>query len=536
MWSFYSEFKNRVILLQPLNRFFWLFAAIFFASELSAQAGHYWSQQFLNQKIEQVLASDGEIDFMSIKPYAIKDISKVLVAQNDSALILKTVVDGFWDVPEPGKWKVDVTPLADFQLGYSNKAKGVFVTATGLATNVRFGKMWSLYSDIFIGGTRQPQYIAAFTDSTGVLPSLGKNQATDGNPSFAKPTARLSFSPSDYFQFELGYGTNSIGEGYRSLFLSDVAFNYPYLKITTDVWRFKYINIYSALDGTNPSASSPNSFEPKYTTTHYLNYAVSPRLNIGLFETIVWQGQDTLSNRGYDPNYLNPIIFYRPVEYSVGSPDNALIGIDVSFKATKKLVFYGQFLFDEFLLSAFRDRTGWWANKWATQLGFKVYDFVGVENLYLQGEFNVARPFTYTHGSVLQNFGHYNQPLAHQLGTNFYEGILTGYYEKGNWYGDAFFMYARYGTDPDSLNLGGDIFKSYVNPSMDFGNKIAQGIKGNLYYQKLSAGYILNRNLNLRAAFSYTYRRNDLQYQKADNEHVFGIQISTGLYNSYRAF
>lgn len=519
-----------------LNKLFWLFAALVCSNLLAAQAGHYWSQHFLNQEIERVLAADKEIDFMSVKPYAIKDIHKAIGLRNDSSFIYPDVGRGFWDVPLPGKWRVDVTPVVDFQLGYSSKVDAVFSTAPGLAINARYGEKWSFYTDIFAGGQKQAAYIQAFSDSSGVLPSRGKNKANAGNPSFFKPTARLSFSPSDYFQFELGYGTNFIGQGYRSLFLSDVAFNYPYLKITTDVWNFKYMNMFSALSGTNPANTGIADFDPKYTSTHYLAWAVSPRFNVGLFETIVWQGRDTLSNRGFDANYLNPIIFYRPTEYSIGSPDNALIGIDLSFKATRKLIFYSQLLFDEFLLSAFRDRTGWWANKWGVQLGFKSFDFAKVPGLYLQGEFNVARPFTYSHGSVLQNFGHYNQPLAHQLGTNFYEGILTGYYEKGNWYGEALVMYAEYGRDPDSLNMGGDIFRSYVDPAKQFGNTIGQGIKTNLYYQKVSVGYILNRNINLRASVNYTFRREDTQGLKVNNEHIFGIQFSSQLYNAYKAF
>ena len=34
-------------------------------------------------------------------------------------------------------------------------------------------------------------------------------------------------------------------------------------------------------------------------------------------------------NRGYEISYLNPIIFYRPVEYSMGSnKGNALMGLN----------------------------------------------------------------------------------------------------------------------------------------------------------------------------------------------------------------
>src|SRR5690606_35554609 len=110
------------------------------------------------------------------------------------------------------------------------------------------------------------------------------------------------------------------------------------------------------------------------------------------------------------------------------------------------------------------------------------------------------------------------------------------YYEKANWYGEMYLMYAEYGRDTDSLNTGGDIFKSYVNPAMQYDNKIAQGIKTNLYFQKLSVGYILNRNLNLRAALNDTWRREDTQGMNVSNEHIFGIQLSSQIYNSYRAF
>ncbi len=521
-------------LLQSKNFFILVFCLS--ANGIFAQSGHFWSNRALEQKIEAKLMSDGLPDHLSMRPFSLRDIDTILQAQVDTSVLLPDLGQGFWIAPPKGKWKIDVTPLLDADLAYSNKAKGVYRAFPGLAANIRYGKNLSFYGDLFAGGEKPAEYVATFIDSSGVVPSLGENRATDGNPSIANPTARLSYAPGEIFEFELGYGKSFIGQGYRSVFLSDVASNYPYLKITTDVWHFKYVNIFSMLKGTDIASGKPTDFKTKYTSTHYLSWAVSPRFNIGLFETIVWQAKDTLSNRRYDPNYLNPIIFYRPVEYSIGSPDNALIGFDLSFKAAKTVRLYSQVLFDEFLLSAFRDGSGWWANKWATQIGFVAYDFAKVKGLNVQGEFNCARPFTYTHGSTLQNFGHYNQPLAHQLGTNFYEGLLTGHYEKGNWYGEATFVYTQYGRDPDSLNFGGDIFKSYVNPAMQYGNEIGQGIKTDLYRQTLSMGYILNRNINLRAGLSYTFRHQDTEGVRITNEHILGIFFATRLYKSGTVF
>lgn len=518
------------------NKFALLVLGIIVSTSVGAQSGHYWSATVLNQEIEKYLTADKSIDFMSVKPYAIKEIDHWLTSQTDTALVLNQIAESFWSIPEPKELKINLIPIFDFGLGYSNSSKGIYTTAAGVAGNIRYGPKWSLYTDALVGEVKQPQYLKIFSDSTQVIVSRGKNHANAGNPSFVVPTARLSFAPSQYFNFELGYGTNFFGQGYRSLCLSDFAYNYPYFKITTDVWRFKYVNLFSALRGTDGQSFDPNNFKSKYTSTHYLNWAISPKLNVGIFETIVWQGRDSLSIRGFDPNYLNPIIFYRPVEYSVGSPDNALIGLDLSYKMNPTTVLFGQFVIDEFLLSEFRDRTGWWANKWAAQLGFKLFDFAKIENLYLQGEVNIVRPFTYTHGSVLQNFGHFNQPLAHPLGANFYEALLRIYYQTKNWYAESIAVFSRYGVDPENQNMGSDIFKSYVNPSLTHGNKIAQGMRGDLYFQTIKMGYILNSKMNLRASVIYQYRYNHIEKEPLTNEHIFGIELSTMIFKRNHSF
>ena len=156
----------------------------------------------------------------------------------------------------------------------------------------------------------------------------------------------------------------------------------------------------------------------KFTATHFLSWNVSPQVSLSLFETIIWAARDSLNNRGFDLNYLNPVIFYRPIEFSLGSADNAIIGFGMKYIASESLSFYGQWTIDEFLLENFISRSGWWANKFGLQLGNSYFNAFGVEDLVIKTEFNLARPFTYSHGNVTQNYGHFNQPLAHPLGSN----------------------------------------------------------------------------------------------------------------------
>ncbi len=457
-----------------------------------------------------------------------------MVPDSGPSILFNSTDFDFWSKSDSDRAGFAILPIVQLEGGYSTQADAIYETSGGFAISASKGK-FKLNADFIGGALAQPQYLNTFTDSLGVLPSRGRNLSSSGT-AFLMPSAALNFKANDIFTFELGYGKNFFGNGHRSLFLSDAAYNYPYLRIETDVWNIKYINLFSALQDISADPSDPSAYRDKFSSTHYFNWAISPRFNVGLFETIIWQGSDTLSERGFDPNYLNPIIFFRPVEFSIGSPDNAIIGLDLSFKASSNMMLYGQLVFDEFLLSEFRARDGWWGNKWGAQIGFKSIGVFGLEKSFLRGEFNLARPFTYTHGSVLQNFGHYNQPLAHPLGTNFYEGLIQAYYEKENYFFEGQWNYALYGRDPDSLNLGGDIYRSYANPAEIYGNEIGQGVQSQLFYQRLAAGIILNRKINLRASAYYIYRRLNQDGSSINNEHIFGVRLATELFRTYTDF
>ena len=100
---------------------------------------------------------------------------------------------------------------------------------------------------------------------------------------------------------------------------------------------------------------------------HYLSWNVSNRWNLGLFESVIWT--DT-NNRGFDMNFVNPIIFYRAVEFSSSArTGNAVLGLTSKYKWNNQLNFYGQFLLDEFSLGEVKNEKNSWKNKFAYQLG-----------------------------------------------------------------------------------------------------------------------------------------------------------------------
>ena len=266
---------------------------------------------------------------------------------------------------------------------------------------------------------------------------------------------------------------------------------------------------------------------------------------MGMFESIIWQGKDTMLNRGYDINYLNPVIFFRPVEYAQGSSDNAIIGFNFQFKLHDNHQIYSQIVLDEFLLSEVKadlnhalkpnDTSivyGWWANKYAVQLGYKWYDIAKIPDLDFQIEFNAVRPYMYSHGTINQNYGHFNQSLAHPRGSNFFELISIIRYRNKRFGIMNKFLWSIYGTDNNNINYGGNIYQSYQNTAGIYYNVIGQGLKNRLFFNELKFTYLINPVIDLNFQAGYVMRYNQNKEDKQLNNFIY-LGLKTNLWNRY---
>lgn len=195
-------------------------------------------------------------------------------------------------------------------------------------------------------------------------------------------------------------------------------------------------------------------------------------MNIGLFETVIHDREN-----GLDFNYFNPLIFYKSVEWYLGSPDNVLVGLDWKANFARKFSFYGQFLLDEFRVSELiQDNQGWWANKYGLQAGLKYIDVFDITQLDLQAEFNTVRPYTYAYQDEALNFTHYNSALAHPLGANFRELIgIVKYKPLKKLYFENRFMFATQGLDTANTYLGANIFDNINDRPEEYGHSTLQG-------------------------------------------------------------
>jgi hypothetical protein len=314
-------------------------------------------------------------------------------------------------------------------------------------------------------------------DSLGYIPHYAIPYQNSGALKiFSDAEGYLAYSPSRIFTFSAGRGKQFFGDGYRSLFLSDNVNPYSYLKSTVTVWKLKYVWLINGYkDKDFNILQKQHDWEDKYTAMHYLSWNLTHRINLTLFETVVWRGQDSIGRRGVDINYLNPIVFYRPVEFSLGSPDNVIMGVGGKIRLFKQTFLYGQFLLDEFKLKEMKAGAGWMGNKYALQAGIKSFDFIGINNLFFRAELNVVRPFTYSHWSSMEAYGAYLQPLAHPLGANFEELVFQMRYQWKRNTLSFLLMKSLQGVDNDSINRGYDIYRSYNDMVSEYGNTLLQG-------------------------------------------------------------
>ncbi|MFL2574064.1 MAG: hypothetical protein ACJ0P8_06445 [Flavobacteriales bacterium] len=334
--------------------------------------------------------------------------------------------------------------------------------------------------------------LSNYVDSMGVYPGMNKE---DDNLTYFSLTS--DYRINKYFSTRFGKGTNFIGNGYRSMLLSTNHTPYPFFTFITNFWKVKYYNHFTTFTDIYTS----NESQKKHGAFHYLDYNVNNNLTIGLFEAIIWQSRDENFERGFDVHYLNPIIFYRPVEFSKHSPDNALLGVNIDCQLNKVNI-YSQLLIDDLNINRYENTgDGFFQNKLAFQIGLKSKFNINEHNFYFLTEFNQAQPYTYAHKHPMQNYTHMNQALAHPLGANFKENIFIMNYTYKKWGSNLKYTYAVYGADSVDTHYGQNIFIS------DF---LASGEGGEFSYGNFNGQGILTHLHTLYAEVNY-----DLKFAKA---------------------
>lgn len=524
-WGLVSEKKNASILLKSFE-----------------------DSLLLSANKKAILAG---ITYTNFKPYIVKtsrqvpDTSKRLFARKyreESLFIVRDSSDKFY---------LTIDPLFNFEGGMDvadSSAEVLIKNTRGFLLRGDIGEKFSFESSFYENQATFAQYIDVYIaetnqlfPETAIVPGQGRSKKFRENGyDFAMASGYISYSPSQYLNIQLGHGKHFIGDGYRSLLLSDNSYNYPYARITTNFKNFQYTNLYTSfMNLTDGGVTTPTNierlFQKKVGSFQMLSANFFSRLALGVFQGMIWEVPDSTNRQHLKFNTFDPLIGVNTATYGLHNENNILLGATFKIKITNTLSVFGQYVLDDVMGK--NDVTNV-RSKYGYQIGFKYFDAFAVNNLHLQGEFNSVQPYSYASEKPAQSYTHYNQALAHPLGANFNElvGFLNYRYKR-------FFVqlkanYAVKGTDTMLFNYGGDVFRSdntFPAGQVVGASELTQGLKTATMYQDVHLGLLVNPSTNFNIVLGVSNRTFIVDDIASKTTFVY-VGIRTSLSNVYYDF
>ena len=430
----------------------------------------------------------------------------------------KLLFEDFISVKEKN-FTLKVNPLFYLQTGKTNlnDSSSYFINTRGIEIKGDIGKKISYYSSFRENQARFRPYIYDWAWNRLVVPGQGALKKNNKNIylyDFSSAAAYLSYTPYNWLNIQFGQDKNFIGEGHRSLFLSDNAMNYPFAKFSFSYKNFNYVTMFTQF----------NDFEGAYYHYHfkkhgafnYLSYNYKNRIELGLFEGLIYETTDTSAYFNKFPaDYFIPIIGVRTAVNGFAGKHNALAGINLKMKINDYVQLYGQIAIDDPK-----------QQKYAYQSGIKIFDilFSKIKNLqwFIQAEYNSASPRTYSHANLkYQTWTHYNQELAVPFGADFSELFINSNISYKNFLFD-------FRLNSIILNKNNTFSDVYV---LDNQNYLTMPDKITVSHKTLILSYIINKRTGLQI-----YAGADFRTENTVSENFFMFGIKTVLNNFYYDF
>jgi hypothetical protein len=418
-----------------------------------------------------------------------------------------------------------IAPVLEASANYNGYQKDMSIRlGQGITLSGNLGKKAGFELSAVLYEERFSALSSAYTDSLSLIPRFNRPLwVKDKMCCYALVRGSIYWRPLQWLTFRTGNDKNFIGDGIRSFLLSENADAYPFFQTRLNIWKINYSHQVMFLRDLVPGLGSKRF--TKYSSQHTFSLNATKRLNVYIFEAVVWRKQDSLRYRGFDMNYLNPFLFFRPVEFNMGSPDNVLMGIGGKWRIGGKSFIYGQLMLDEFRLQEIKANNGWWGNKYAYQIGFKTYSIFKNHKSMLVAEYNHCRPYTYAHTYSLQNYGYLTQSLAHPQGSNFREAIAQFYISlPKRWFVRLEGQFIRFGSDPAGKNMGSDMYKPQWTHPNNNGNYIGQGTLNHQLSGALSVSRMLIPEWRLQGFIS-----GNLTFRKTGTDKDFFPIVQAGI-------
>ncbi len=490
------------------------------------------------------------------KPYMVTPTFSIKDKSKGNYLYRKLKKESFMIVNDTAdKFHLNVDPILCVQLGKDfvpKRGQKLYTNTRGFIVRGAIGNKFAFESSFYENQSTFPNYIdTAIAKSNklfpqtanynyAVVPGQGRSKPFHNNGyDYAMASGYISYSPFKILNIQVGSGKHFVGDGYRSLLLSDNAFNYPFARITTTFKNIQYTNLYTSFmnltdGGVKTPPHTERLFQKKVGSFQLLSINLFKRLQIGFFQGMIWEAADSTNRQHTNFNTFDPVIGVNALSYGMHNTNNVLLGATLKVKITNSISIYGQYMYDDSYSSS--KKSG--KNKNGYQAGLKYFDLFTIKNLHLQLEYNSVSPYAYSASNAQQSYTHYNQALAHPLGANFNEAIGFINYRGKDFFIELKGIYAVKGGDSLSYNYGGNIFKSdNIYPITQSLNDThtTQGVKTTLIIEDIHLGYSVNPNTNFNIVLGISNRTEKIANVTNNTQFVY-FGIRTSLSNLYYDF
>lgn len=345
-----------------------------------------------------------------------------------------------------------------------------------------------------------PDYMDRMIRITRAVPGQGKAKPfKEGGYDYPVVTGIVNYQATKNFNFQFGHDKMFIGNGYRSLLLSDNTAPYLFFQMGLNLFENK-LNYHAnwaslqKLEGVS-GFTGDDLFAKKQANFNYLSFKPNAKLEFGLFEGVMWEiWNDYTKSQDFDPIFLNPIPFLNTALKSNDTLVSSILGLNAWYKPLTHTAFYGQLSY------------GAKGSGLGYQIGTKLFDVANIKGLNFQLEYNEVGTNIYGNQNNYTDYFHYNQPLAMQRMEDFSElNFMVSY---------------RYRRVLASLR---SVFATLNTAS-------TQGRNINNY--ELNLGYLCNPITNLMVNMGIRYRDSSL----GENTNWLYFGVKTNLRNLYYDF
>jgi hypothetical protein len=499
------------------RKIFIVLIVILASVQLTKAQGVYipYSYQY-DQKFNSVVYSPNSSLHTALKPFILdsaltpryNELNNIGVDSSHKSWVYRKIFNEHLFDVKTKEYTFYADYLTDLGAGrdFSNKLN-TNINTRGYQFGGTVGNNFFFYTSGFENQARFPAYYTNIVNTENFVPGQAfARQLAGSSKDWSYVTAIVSYTPIKQLNITLGEDKTFIGDGYRSLLLSDYAANYPLLRLTANLGKVQYMLMWAYLEDQNAKQVAVfGNNRRKWAAFHYLDWNISNRVSVGFFNALI---AEEMNDQGqyhpFDINYVNPLILSASKGTSF-LQDNVLAGFTAKYKVLDNTTIYGQLLLDRFKLGDITS-TNNLDNTNGVQFGVRGSDIFSVKNLNYIVEYNAVKPYTYASQQPIVDYTQYNESLADPLGANFreYLAILNYSYKRFDFMAE--FEYAKLGLDPTATSdFGGDITKPLLNTSVTT-TQIGQGVPARLHYGETTVGYIINPKTNLKIELGYIYR------------------------------